>query len=144
MLAFSLTTTGFGFLADGVFPAALGCLGAETDLFGLVALADFCGDFFPAFFTADFLTVFFVAFLVVFFTVFLAFFTVRLLVFARFFDAAALVARARGDLRAFFALCVLEVLLEVFFEVFFEVFLEAFFFGDATTNSFTAQTTFLN
>jgi hypothetical protein len=29
-------------------------------------------------------------------------------------------------------------------EVFFEVFLEAFFFGDATTNSFTAQTTFLN
>jgi hypothetical protein len=136
-LAFSPMTTGFGLLAaDGVFPAAGAGLGAETGFFDFGFAADFFGDFFVVFFAPAFLTTFFAVFLVafftVFFTVFLAFFTTRLRVFARCFDAAALAERAGCDLRAFFAFRVLEV------------FLEVFFFGDATTNSFMAQTTCLD
>src|SRR6266851_3943015 len=86
--------------------------GAETRLFDFVFFAAFLIDFPAAFFTAGFLAAFF------------AFLTTALLFLARFFDAAALVDRARGGLRAFFA----------FF------FPEVFFLGVATTNSFMAQT----
>jgi len=61
--------------------------------------------FATAFFFAAFFNVFFAAF---FFPTFLAGVTARLLFFARFFDAAALVA-ARRVLRTFFALCFLAL-----------------------------------
>jgi hypothetical protein len=92
----------------------LGGSGAETRLFDFVFFAAFLTDFLAAFFA--------VGFLVAFFAVFFAFLTTRLLFLTRFFDAA-LADRARGGLRAFFA-----------------VFPEVFFLGVATTNSFTAQT----
>src|SRR6266404_402132 len=81
------------------FFATLVCSGAETCFFDFVFLAT---DFFAAFF---------------------ALLTTRLLFLARFFDAAALVVRPRGDLRTFFAF-----------------FPGVFFLGVATTNSFMAQT----
>src|SRR5216684_1530927 len=90
--------------------------GAETRCFDFVFFAAFLTDFLAAFFTAGFLAAFFAAFF--------AFLATALLFLARFFDAAALVDRARGGLRAFFA----------FF------FPEVFFLGVATTNSFMAQT----
>src|ERR1700716_2620353 len=96
------------------FPDVFGtlvCLGAETRFFDFVFFAAFLTDFLPAFFVAGFFAALF------------AFPTTRLLFLARFFDAAALVVRARGDLRTFFAF-----------------FPEVFFLGVATTNSFMAQT----
>jgi hypothetical protein len=73
-------------------------------------------------FFEDFFDVLLGAFLAVavFCAVFLVFFVPRLLFFARFFIANALTARARGDLRAFFA----------------PRFLTVFFLGVATTISF--------
>src|ERR1700687_2905949 len=93
------------------FFGMLVCLGTETRFFDFVFFAAFLTDFLAAFFVAGFFAVFF------------AFLTTRLLFLARFFDAAALVVRARGDLRTFFAF-----------------FPEVFFLGVATTNSFMAQT----
>src|SRR5260370_1304805 len=100
--------SGFGF--SDFFGDLVGS-GAETRLFDFVFFAAFLTDFLAAFFTAGFLAAFF------------AFLATALLFLARFFDAAALVDRARGGLRAFFAF-----------------FPEVFFLRVATTNSFTAQT----
>jgi hypothetical protein len=109
--------------ADNVFSAtlilfavALGLFGPLFDDFLVGVLDGFLGTFFAA--------VFFTAFLALFVTAFLAFFTERLLVLARFFDAAALAVRALSDLRAFFA----------------PRFLAVFFLAIATTISFIAQT----
>jgi hypothetical protein len=107
--------------ADNVFSAtrvsfavATGLLGPLFDDFLVGALDGVLGAFFAA--------VFFTVFLAVFFTIFLAFFTGRLPVLARVFDAAALAVRALGDLRAFFA----------------PRFLAVFFLAVATTISFIA------
>src|SRR5882672_3693866 len=101
--------------ADNVFSATLVSFAAGLGLFGLL-----CDDFLVGFLDG-FLGTFFAA---VFVAAFLAFFTKRLLVLARFFDAAALAVRALGDLRAFFA----------------PRFLAVFFLAVATTISFIAQT----
>jgi hypothetical protein len=95
-----------------------GCFGAET-VFDLVFPAVFLADFltvffatgFPVFFTvllAVFLAVFLAIFFAVFLTVLLAFFTARL---ARFFTAAALLARTREALETFLVFRFLEVFL---------------------------------
>jgi hypothetical protein len=118
--------------ADGVFPTTLNLFGVALGLFGPALFADFLGDFAGAFFAAGFFpavffAVFFAVCAAVFLAVFLAgvlpFFAPRLLVLARFFDAAAFAMPARDDLRAFFALRFLTVL----------------FLAVATTISFIAQ-----
>ncbi len=88
------------------------CLATGTGVFAFAVSANFLTDFF----LTDFLAAFFAT---GFFAAFLAFFTAGLLFLARFFDATALVARARADLGAFFAF-----------------FPEVFLLGVATTNSF--------
>src|SRR5258705_12939138 len=104
----------FGF--TGFFATGVGS-GAEARFVDFVFLAVCLNDFLAVFFAVGFFAAFFAAFF--------AFLTTRLLFLARFFDAAALVVRARGDdLRTFFAF-----------------FPEGFFFlGVATTNSFMART----
>src|SRR5258705_12864003 len=102
----------FGF--TGFFATGVGS-GAEARFVDFVFLAVCLNDFLAAFFAVGFFAAFFAAFF--------AFLTTRLVFLARFFDAAALVVRARGDLRTFFAF-----------------FPEVFFLGVATTNSFMAQT----
>jgi hypothetical protein len=104
--ALLVVTSVFGF-PD--FFGTLVCLGVETGFFDFVFFAAFLTDFLAAFFVAGFFAGCF------------AFLTTRLLFLALFFDAAALVVRARGDLRRFFAF-----------------FPEVFFLGAATTNSFRA------
>src|SRR5258708_27479024 len=98
--------------ADKVFSATLVSFAVAMGLFGL-PFDDFLDGvldgFLGAFSAAVFFTVFFAFFLAAFFTAFLAFFTERLLVLVRVFDAAALAVRALGDLRAFFAPRVLAV-----------------------------------
>jgi hypothetical protein len=93
------------------FFGALGCVGAEPCGFDFAFFAGFLIDFLAAFFVTGF------------FAVFLRPLTAGLLFLARFFDAAALVVRARGDLPTLFAFLP-----------------EVFFLGVATTNSFMAQT----
>ena len=96
--------------------------GAELALFAFAFRDDFRGVFFAvAAFFAAFFDVFFMAF---FFAAFLAGLAARLLFYARFFDAAALVA-ARPVLRVFFALR----------------FLTLFFLAVATTISFYCSNT---
>jgi hypothetical protein len=102
--------------------------GVAPGWFGPALFADFLGDFAGAFFAADFFpAVFFAVCFAVFSAVFLAgvlaVFAPRLLVLARFFNAAGFEVRARDDLRVFFALRFLTVL----------------FFAVATTISFIAQ-----
>jgi hypothetical protein len=118
--------------AEGVFPTTLNLFGVALGLFGPALFADFLGDFAGAFFAAGFFPAVFFAvffavcaavFLAVFLAGVLAFFAARLLVLARFFDAAAFAMPARDDLRAFFALRFLTVL----------------FLAVATTISFIAQ-----
>src|SRR6267154_1826729 len=126
--AFSFGVPSFALVpADNVFSATLVSFAVAMGLFDL-AFDDFVDGvldgFLGAFFAAVFFTACFAVFLAAFFTVFLAFFTERLLVLARVFDAAALAVRALGDLRAFFAPRVLAV----------------FFLAVATTISFIAQT----
>jgi hypothetical protein len=94
--------------ADDAFPATLVLFIVELRLFDFVFFEDFFDGFLGAFFAAA-----------VFLAVFLAFFAARVLFFVRFFSADALAARARGDLRTFFALR----------------FLTVFFLAFATTNS---------
>ena len=113
-----------GVTAFGVFGAGSG-FAAGTVAFegGSARFVDaVIADCFEGFFE-DFFAAFFAAFFTVFLATFFAlpaFFTTRLLLAARFFAAAFLLALARDDLRTFFALR----------------FLDAFFFGVATTNSF--------
>jgi hypothetical protein len=104
---------------------SLACFGAEARFFDVVFFADFFGDFLGDFF-GDFLGAFVtpVFFFAIFFAAFLAFCVPRLLVFARFFSADALVVGPRSDLRAFFALR----------------FLTVFFLAVATTISFVVET----
>src|SRR5258708_36420383 len=112
-LVFSRVGRVFGLVVvDGVVGVGLP---SESRFFDVVFFADFFNDFFPLFFTIDFFAVFFAAFL--------AFVTTRLFFFARFFDAAALVSRARCGLRPFFVFRFLMVLL----------------FANATTVSFISQ-----
>src|ERR1700716_787319 len=102
------------------FPDFFGTLvgsGAETRFFDFACFEDFLPDVLAAFFATGFFAGFMAAFL--------ACLTTRLLFLTRFFDAAALVVRARGDLRTFFAFLP-----------------DGFFLGVATTNSFMAQTEF--
>src|SRR5882757_413607 len=108
--------------ADNVFSATLVSF-AGLGLFGLLC-DDFLVGFLDGFLGTFFAAVFFAVFLALFVAAFLAFFTKRLLVLARVFDAAALAVRALGDLRAFFA----------------PRFLAVFFLAVATTISFIAQT----
>src|SRR5712691_1163177 len=121
--AFSFGVPTFALVpADKVFSATLVSFAVAPGLFGLLFddfLVGVLDGFLGAFFAAVFFTVFFAFFL----TAFLAFFTGRLPVLARVFDAAALAVRALGDLRAFFAPRVLAV----------------FFLAVATTISFIAQ-----
>src|ERR1700716_3422542 len=103
------------------FPDFFGTLvgsGAETRFFDFACFEDFLPDVLAAFFATGFFAGFMAAFL--------ACLTTRLLFLTRFFDAAALVVRARGDLRTFFAFLP-----------------DGFFLGVATTNSFMAQTELL-
>jgi hypothetical protein len=114
--------------AKGVFPTTLNLFGVALGLFGPALFADFLGDFSGAFFAtgffpAVFFAVCFAVFLAVFLAGVLAFFAPRLLVLARFFNAAAFAVRARDDLRVFFVLRFLTVL----------------FLAVATTISFIAQ-----
>jgi hypothetical protein len=114
--------------AGEVFPATLVLFGVALGLFGPALFADFLGDFSGAFFAADFFpavffAVCFAVFLAVFFAGVLAFFALRWLLLARFFNPAAFAVRARDDLRDFFALRFLTVL----------------FLAVATTISFIAQ-----
>jgi hypothetical protein len=96
---------------DDAPPLAIVLFGVELALLDAV----FLKDFFPAFLGAFFATAFFTDFL----TVFLACFVLRVLFFARFFNADPLAVRARADVRACFALR----------------FLTLFFLAFATTNS---------
>src|SRR5713101_1016509 len=116
--ALRVATSSVGSFSASVvsFAVAMGLFGLPFDDFLVGVLDGLLGAFFAA--------VFFTVFFTVFFAVFLAFFTERLLVLARVFDAAALAVRALGDLRAFFAPRVLAV----------------FFLAVATTISFIAQT----
>ena len=91
---------------------ALVLLGVEPRSADFAFVADFLDGFFAAFFAAEFLP-----------AAFLAFFTVGLAFFVRFFAGDGL-AEARRDLPAFFAV--------FFLAVFFSIFFLAF----ATTNSF--------
>src|SRR5260370_21840833 len=68
------------------FFGALGCVGVEPRVFDFAFFAGFLTDFLAAFFVTGF------------FAVFLPLLTTRLLFLARFFDAAASVVRASGDL----------------------------------------------
>jgi hypothetical protein len=90
-------------------------VGLRTEFRFFDFVADFLTDFLATFFVAGFFAAPFAAFFV--------FLTTPLLFLERFFDAAAFVVRARGDLRTFFAF-----------------FPETFFLGVATTNSSMAQT----
>ena len=121
---------GFRVSAAGVASTAGSVFGATARFFGVAFFADFFGNFavvFLADFLAGFLATFFAAFFGDFFATFFAaffealpaFFDTRLLLAARFFAAAFLLALA-GDLRTFFALR----------------FFEAFFPAVATKNSF--------
>ena len=121
-------TGGFarGFTTFGLFGAAGGFaigtvafFGGSAGFFNVVFFTDFFRGFLEGFLATFFAAVLFTVFLAAFFAL-PAVFTTRLVLAARFFAAAFLLALARGDLRTFFALR----------------FLDAFFFGVATTNSF--------
>ena len=102
--------------AGGAFAAMAGLFGVAPGLFGFVLPADFLDEVLEDFFAA-----------LVFLAAFLAFFTAGLAFLASFLTAVAFLARARGDLRAFFAIFLAVAFLVVFL-------------GEATTISFTAQT----